>query len=104
MIKFIIIFFKAGISGTNCQGSVSVPCLTNQCKNGATCFATSTTEYSCACSSNYYGQYCETSRTVCKSDSCKNGGTCKEISNLQFICICPGNLKPFILNLKAFMS
>ena len=54
-------FFKEGITGTNCEGNgggqvSSLPCNNNQCKNGASCYETSSTTYGCACLGGYYGK------------------------------------------------
>ena len=48
---------KGGITGINCQGSTnSKACSLNQCKNGATCYETSATNYGCACPGGFYGE------------------------------------------------
>ena len=55
LVSFKKILYLVGFSGVNCQGGSTGPCKNNQCKNGATCFATSKTDYSCACVSGFYG-------------------------------------------------
>ncbi len=98
-----MIFLSAGTTGTNCASTSIItgrPCSSNQCRNGATCYETSFTQYGCACVSGYYGTYCDQQQTNlrgCDTNPCLNGGTCQSVGDSgAYICLCASKQ----LNLK----
>ena len=75
-----------GFTGNNCQNVVTAssttstaapanPCASNPCKNGGSCYISSSTSYVCYCSTNYYGSDCS-SFNGCAGLTCLNGGYC----------------------------
>ncbi len=90
----------AGFSGPNCQlnGNIGQSCINNQCRNGASCYETSSTTYGCACPGGFYGTFCELTYTgpinqnSCTNSPCLNGGTCQALGASSFVCLCPSKL------------
>ncbi|XP_077136106.1 slit homolog 2 protein isoform X5 [Ranitomeya variabilis] len=81
-----------------CHGPVDVnilakcnPCLSNPCKNDATCKIDPVDFYRCTCPYGFKGQDCDTPIHACISSPCKNGGTChlKQGEKDAFWCTCP---------------
>ena len=57
------------------------PCLSNPCKNGATCkMFTHGNRYWCDCKITYRGDHCEV-HGACASNPCQNGGICRKYRN-----------------------
>ncbi|XP_073430761.1 slit homolog 2 protein isoform X1 [Dendrobates tinctorius] len=67
------------------------PCLSNPCKNDATCKIDPVDFYRCTCPYGFKGQDCDTPIHACISSPCKNGGTChlKQGEKDAFWCTCP---------------
>ncbi|XP_073503059.1 slit homolog 2 protein isoform X3 [Phyllobates terribilis] len=81
-----------------CHGPVDVnilskcnPCLSNPCKNDATCKNDQVDFYRCTCPYGFKGQDCDTPIHACINSPCKNGGTChlKQGEKDAFWCTCP---------------
>ncbi|VEN43855.1 unnamed protein product, partial [Callosobruchus maculatus] len=64
----------------------SLPCLSNPCKNGASC-SSAGDQWQCSCKNGYVGKTCETS--VCDHNPCLFGGTCIPFTHSGYICLCP---------------
>ncbi|CAH1977391.1 unnamed protein product [Acanthoscelides obtectus] len=64
----------------------SLPCLSNPCKNGASCESAGD-DWQCSCKNGYVGRTCETS--VCENNPCLFGGTCIPFTHSGYICLCP---------------
>jgi len=95
----MMICLLAGTTGANCASTGTVtsrPCSSNQCKNGATCYDTSFTQYGCACVSGFFGTYCDQQQTDlggCSTNPCFNGGTCQSFGTSgSYICLCSSKL------------
>lgn len=48
--------------------------------------------FSCSCSPQHTGAYCETEVTACVPSPCQNGGACKSVGN-AFFCSCRRGFK-----------
>ncbi|KAG5871346.1 hypothetical protein JTB14_008043 [Gonioctena quinquepunctata] len=64
----------------------SLACLSNPCRNGASCSSVGDVWY-CHCRNGYLGENCEIS--VCDDNPCLFGGTCIPFTNSGYICLCP---------------
>ncbi|XP_013397945.2 neurogenic locus notch homolog protein 3 [Lingula anatina] len=62
-------------------------CLSNPCKNGATC-ENSVASFMCSCSSGFQGTWCENDINECINNPCSRGATCRN-NNGSFDCDCP---------------
>ena len=51
------------------------PCESSPCKNGGKCIS-GNGEWTCNCTSQYFGLNCEYERNPCQYIKCLNGGTC----------------------------
>lgn len=53
-----------------------------RCLNGGSCvYSASSRSYSCLCSSNFTGAYCQYALNPCLVNPCQNNGTCSVLSN-----------------------
>ena len=60
------------------------PCDENICENNGTCIRTESfenIEYSCTCTENFTGEFCQTQVFECKRNPCQNGAICYEMAN-----------------------
>ncbi|CAF3504982.1 unnamed protein product [Rotaria sp. Silwood1] len=79
--------------GTRCENLNR--CLTHPspCQNSGACVPGLNSAYSCSCTPQYTGTYCETfiqPISICASAPCLNGGTCLALNdNTVFYCQCP---------------
>ncbi|XP_071747876.1 protein crumbs isoform X2 [Lepeophtheirus salmonis] len=87
-----------GFGGPTCEDSAS-PCYpSNSCKNGAICIPTSGTlasgaePYTCECSPEYVGLYCETKIDNCTGIVCPPGRVCMDKAGTHQ-CVCPTGFK-----------
>ena len=83
------------------------PCLTQPCRNGATCRPIDSSSYQCICPSGYSGYDCATGMFVtslhalilvsvsslsamdpCSLQPCRNGATCRPLDTSSYQCIC----------------
>lgn len=109
--------FMDAFDGYNVQECGSLACLSNPCRNGATCieehqddmssendirttFLTTTSatslsllssnkgdEWHCKCPTGFMGVTCEIS--ICDNNPCQYGGTCVAFPGSGYLCICP---------------
>ncbi|CAL8322741.1 unnamed protein product [Lota lota] len=63
-----------------------LPCLVNECRNGASCYMKETSPI-CLCAPGYTGQYCQIDVDECQSNPCLNGATCVDGLH-SFTCLC----------------
>ncbi|XP_022919866.2 protein crumbs isoform X1 [Onthophagus taurus] len=63
-------------------------CTVNICKNGGTCWTTSTS-VNCSCPINFEGDYCEKRIEDCTTTPCLNRGKCNHSVFGGYICECP---------------
>ena len=80
-----LMLFQGMYYGFNCERANL--CLSNPCKNGATCHNTSSYGYRCQCTTGYYGANCET-YNPCSKARCDNGAKCLNISATEYKCLC----------------
>ena len=71
-----------------CAYDSTGPCQPNPCRNGGTCTAQDTTNYTCSCAAGFTGMLCETDLPDCEPTTCDNGGTCVEEYGPATRCIC----------------
>ena len=71
-----------------CAYDSAGPCQANPCRNGGTCTAQDTTNYTCSCAAGFTGLLCETDPPDCEPTTCDNGGTCVEEYGPATHCIC----------------
>uniref|UniRef100_A0A6P7FAR9 Protein eyes shut n=1 Tax=Diabrotica virgifera virgifera TaxID=50390 RepID=A0A6P7FAR9_DIAVI len=64
----------------------SLACLSNPCKNGASCSSVGE-NWQCHCRNGFLGKSCEIS--ICDDNPCFFGGTCIPFTNSGYICLCP---------------
>ncbi|CCD69400.2 EGF-like domain-containing protein [Caenorhabditis elegans] len=65
---------------TNCETFDS--CYINKCENGGTCVPTYNlldSTFTCQCTPDWKGTYCEEERYYCDETPCENGGECEDI-------------------------
>ncbi|XP_078671849.1 MAM and LDL-receptor class A domain-containing protein 2-like [Branchiostoma floridae x Branchiostoma belcheri] len=76
------------ISLTNgaCTSPEFNDCSSSPCLNNGVC-VDGLGQYSCTCTSGWYGNRCESNSVVCANSPCQNGGTCVP-SGGSFICRC----------------
>ena len=80
----------AGYRGTLCETEID-PCLSQPCRNGATCNSLEGGSYSCTCPLGTTGLYCGVDINECESQPCQNGGQCSQPGLGSFQCACePG--------------
>ncbi|XP_065164400.1 protein eyes shut [Atheta coriaria] len=82
--------FKDAVDAYGVSECSSLACLSNPCKNGASCTAlpgNTLNNYFCKCTNGYVGKQCETS--VCDNNPCKFGGTCLPFTGSGYLCLCP---------------
>lgn len=72
-----------GTAGANCEIQ---PCSANPCQNGGIC-QSSGGNYSCVCTSGYFGTNCTMPLNPCSNSTCMNGGTCLGMGG-SFTCSC----------------
>lgn len=72
-----------GTTGANCEVQ---PCSANPCQNGGMCQSRGG-NYSCVCTSGYFGINCTMPVNPCSSSTCMNGGTCVATGG-SFACSC----------------
>ena len=64
------------------------PCESSPCKNGGKCIS-GNGEWTCDCTSQYFGSNCENERNPCQYIKCLNGGTClPTLDFTSYICSC----------------
>ena len=72
-------------SGVKCDIDLR-PCALHPCMNSAKCIdtltATNGTRFTCACTENYYGHFCEQKIDICKNESCSMNGYCTDKNNV----------------------
>nr|AVK72278.1 slit [Xenoturbella bocki] len=71
------------------------PCLSNPCRNNATCENDPVIHFTCQCESGFKGRYCEKPVDQCFDVPCESGGTCHSIESQPtgFICECPAGFE-----------
>ncbi|XP_045615647.2 protein crumbs [Procambarus clarkii] len=74
-----------GWEGKYCDQDID-ECLSNPCKNGATC-THETHNFTCTCTPSWTGRTCEDDVNECESFPCKNNGECHNL-NGSFECKC----------------
>ena len=80
----------AGYRGRLCETEID-PCLSQPCRNGATCNSLDGGSYSCTCPLGTTGLYCGVDINECESQPCQNGGQCSQPGLGSFQCACePG--------------
>ncbi|XP_060517827.1 protein eyes shut [Cylas formicarius] len=78
--------YKDAKNGYDISECSSLACLSNPCKNGASCTSKGET-WTCHCPNGYLGKMCEFS--TCDNNPCLFGGTCIPFSSSGYICLCP---------------
>ena len=64
------------------------PCESSPCKNGGKCIS-GNGEWTCDCTSQYFGLNCEYERNPCQYIKCLNGGTCLPTMDFtNYTCSC----------------
>ena len=72
-----------GYTDDNCSVKVELECIRNKGENGAICIpnrlqfpGTESSGYSCECSDEYEGKYCEKQKDLCRNVQCDYGYFC----------------------------
>ncbi|KAJ8961086.1 hypothetical protein NQ318_008762 [Aromia moschata] len=78
--------YKDAEDGLDIAECSSLACLSNPCKNGASCTSVDDS-WQCHCKDGYLGKMCDIS--VCDNSPCLFGGTCIPFTNNGYICLCP---------------
>ena len=71
-----------------CSYDSAGPCQPNPCRNGGTCTAQDTTNYTCSCAVGFTGENCSLDLNFCIPNTCLNGGTCIEGFGTVYTCSC----------------
>lgn len=100
--------FLDAFDGYNVQECGSLACLSNPCRNGATCIEEQNDDtendvqtlltahngdrgggdkWHCKCPTGFMGTTCETS--ICDNNPCQYGGTCVSFPGSGYLCLCP---------------
>ena len=75
---------------TDCENNS--PCLRSPCRNGASCYDTTSSAYGfeCRCVAGFTGQFCERAASACDvRNPCQNNALCQSDASAGIKCACP---------------
>ncbi|XP_066258765.1 protein eyes shut [Euwallacea similis] len=81
-----VYIYKDAEDGFEISECSSLACLSNPCRNGASC-SSQGDSWKCHCKNGFLGTNCDIS--ICNNNPCLFGGTCIPFSNSGYICLCP---------------
>ena len=85
--KYICVCTRPYYKGESCQFD-NRPCSSNPCLNNGMCMTgLNETDFTCNCSLNFYGTFCEKKMNVCLNKTCSENGYCHNIHEMP-ICKC----------------